>query len=327
MAILDVLRLLVITLASLIYSPNKLPLRSWGSEFIFRLGKRLIRESVGKPIGWLRKRQEILTFKSSQLLKVNKKFHYVNGVPCVTVVPKSVASPDTVIIYLHGGGYVFGSVSIYALTLARISLKTGAIVIAPDYRLAPEHPIPAPQEDCQSVAEAILKNSEYKDKKIILMGDSAGGGLCLSTINGLNSRTQEKSVNGCVLLSPFLASSDNDWSEIIELDNEKNDILDRAAFVHITNMFRPNEQIVNLLNMNITNLPPLYIQAGGAEVLIKQITTFANRLEQENANYKFEVFEQQFHVFQIFAPLVKEEAIAIEKVAEFVRSIPYENSY
>ncbi len=326
MALLDICRIVLTVLVGMIFSPKRLPLRSWGSEYICRIAKRLGRESIGKPITWLRTRQELLKFSSPDLLKVKKEFKYVAGVGCVSYTPKHVDDSGTLIIYLHGGGYVTGSISVYATTMVRIALATKSKVIGPEYRLAPEHALPAAQDDCLAVTLAILNNIENRDKKVILMGDSAGGGLCLSTLRSLNTAKNIKTIDACVLMSPWLAATDaaadHAW---FAHKNEKSDFLDRDILTYLIGMSykdkKTQEHHLDLMDMDISLLPPLYIQAGSAEVFIKQISAFTARLKQAKADYQYDVFEHQFHVFQSFAPFVKEEVEAMNRIGEFVAGV------
>ncbi len=322
MVTLDVFRIFILVLLSMFTSPSKLPQRSWGAEFVCRIYKCLVKESIGKPITWIRTRQERLTAFSFDMLKVNKSFKYVAGVAFTSFTPKQVDDSDTLIIYLHGGGYVVGSVAVYALTMARIALQTNAKVIAPEYRLAPEHALPAAQDDCLAVVLEILNDEANKDKKIILMGDSAGGGLCLATLKSLNNIDNEKNIDACVLISPWLVATDNDR---IEQKNEQYDVLGMDILSYIQGMIikdkQTQEQYLNFMDMDVSILPPLYIQTGSVEVLGKQISEFAARLEQANADYQYDVFEHQFHVFQVFAPLVKEEVEAIKRIGSFVAGV------
>ncbi len=325
MAFLDVCRIVLSVLASTFTSPKRLPKRSWGGEFIFRISKRLARESIGKPAPWLRARQELLTFWSPEMLKVKKEFVTVAGVECVSFIPKQVDESESVIIYLHGGGYVAGSTSAYGLVMARIAVATNSKVIGPEYRLAPEHAMPAAQDDCLAVSLEVLNKAENEDKNVILVGDSAGGGLCLSTIKSLSSFKNIKAVSGCVLISPWLAATNNNW---LAYQNEKRDWLDSHVLSHLISMFYKDQDthghLIDFMEMDTALLPPLYIQAGSAEVFIKQISAFCQRLERAKHNYKYHVFEQQFHVFQTFGPFVKEETEAINLIGEFVASLKSE---
>jgi len=319
-AIFDVVRITSLTLISCISSPKKFPQRSWLSEFTFRLAKRLLQESVGKPIPWLRTRQKILKLYSPDLLKTAKQKEQIAGVPCLAFVPKKIANPDTVIIYFHGGGYVVGSADGYSSTLAKIALVAKAKVVGLEYRLSPEHGMPAAQEDCLAVTQYLI--TQHKDKKVILMGDSAGGGLCLATLNSLGNIGLLSRISAAVLISPWLTPAD---SNTLELAHEASDILDHSVLGHWFNSFNTglaqHKRLFDFTNINVNALPPLYIQAAGAEVFSKQIQCLVEKLEQAGNAYQYDLFEKQFHVFQTFAPLVREADEALERIGKYVMGI------
>jgi len=321
-AIFDVMRISICSLLDCFISPNKLPARPWLTEYTFRLAKRTLHESKNKPIPWLRDRQKLLKMYAPFMFKTTRENEIIAGVACVTYRPSHIPSPDVIVVYLHGGGYVVGSADGYSLTLANVALKTHAIVVGIEYRLAPEHPLPAAQSDCLAVTESILANPLYEGKKVILMGDSAGGGLCLSVIHHLSHQANIRQPDACVLLSPWLAPLDKDG---LTLENEDTDILDKSLLDRWVSEFVSDENsdgpLVDFRNINLTTLPPLYIQAAGAEVFLKQITAFVKRLNDEGVEHYIDVFEQQFHVFQTFSPLVKQADEAIEKIAHYIHSL------
>src|SRR5229473_1801643 len=105
------------------------------------------------------------------------------GVPAEWIVAPGAAE-DRVILYLHGGGYVMGSINTHRAMIARISRASKAKALALDYRLAPEHPFPAAVDDATAAYRWLLAQG-YKPSKIVISGDSAGGGLTLATLLAL----------------------------------------------------------------------------------------------------------------------------------------------
>src|SRR5579863_5139577 len=91
------------------------------------------------------------------------------------------AAADRVILYLHGGGYVLGSINTHRAMVSRIARASNARALAIDYRLAPEHPFPAAVEDAIASYRWLLAQG-YKPNKIVIAGDSAGGGLTLAAL-------------------------------------------------------------------------------------------------------------------------------------------------
>lgn len=110
----------------------------------------------------------------------------VAGVRVERLLP-AVLPPRGVLLYLHGGGYVLGSASAYRGVAARLAAAAGADAVVADYRLAPEHPYPAALDDAVAVAAALLDEIGSPDR-LLIAGDSAGGGLTLATLMALRDR-------------------------------------------------------------------------------------------------------------------------------------------
>src|SRR5579863_294237 len=122
------------------------------------------------------------------------------GVPAEWIAaPGAIA--DRVILYLHGGGYVLGSINTHRAMIARIARASNARALAIDYRLAPEHPFPAAVDDAAGAYKWLLTQG-YKPAKIVIAGDSAGGGLALATLLALRDSGQPMPA-GCVPISPW----------------------------------------------------------------------------------------------------------------------------
>jgi len=105
------------------------------------------------------------------------------GVPAEWIAAPG-AVQDRVILYLHGGGYVIGSINTHRAMIARIARASNARALAIDYRLAPEHPFPAAVDDATGAYKWLLAQG-YKPQKIVIAGDSAGGGLTLAALIAL----------------------------------------------------------------------------------------------------------------------------------------------
>ncbi len=319
-AIFDLIRTGILSLFSMLCRPAHHPARSWVSELTFRFIKRLVNEGSVRPSPWLRQRQRLLKLYSPEQRKVNCQYENIGGVACLVTVPKSLPDPENIIIYFHGGGYTVGSAEGYRLTMAKIALASNARVVGVKYRLAPEHEIPAAQEDCLAVTETLI--DACKAKKLILMGDSAGGGLCLATMKALSNADLHNNIVACVLISPWIEPLN---IEALATENEETDILGRNITHHWKQNFYLNSAQDTFLQhayIDARILPKLYIQAAGAEVFIAQIDRWVKHLEEQACDLYYEVFEGQFHVFQTFAPLVREADAALEKIGAFITKLP-----
>ena len=329
LAALDVFFTVLKTFFSCLIRPKKLAERSWRGEFIVRLARDLLRRSIGKNFLWVRARQSLLTLYAPDLFRVSSKWADLSGVACLEIHPKSLPEPDTVIVYLHGGGYAVGSAAGYRLMGAKLALLCRAKVLMVDYRLVPEFPLPAAQNDCYALCRHVLE--QHANQKVILMGDSAGGALCLSTLKKLDAnqhaagQTQSQPIAACVLISPWLAPLSY---ENLSLEHEANDMLDRHITQYWVDTFYRSEALksevdfsdIQSLGLPAKRWPRLYLQAAGAEVFLAQVKQFSQQLEQQNVDHRFDIYPDQFHVFQTFSPLVPEAKKALADIADFVRS-------
>lgn len=328
LAPVDVIVTSIKTLFSCLLNRQKLAKRSWRGEFIVRLAKSLLSRSIGKEFSWVRSRQAILTLYSPDLFKVTRRKRLIAGVPCIELVPKSLASPDKTILYVHGGGYAVGSAAGYQLIGAKLALRSQAKVILVDYRLVPEHPLPAAQDDCYAVTLESLK--QRQNKTLILMGDSAGGALCLSILKRLQeqraaSEFSPADIRACVLISPWLSPLN---PELLSLENETTDLINKRITDYWVNTFfqseelRPELDFSQLASLGIDKhaMPSLYLQVAGAEIFLKQVLQFKAQLEAGGFEHQFDIFEDQFHVFQTFSPIVPEADIALDKLGRFVNA-------
>ncbi len=304
------------TLGSMMTNRERLQGRSWTGEFAFRLAKRLLQESLHHSHDWLRSRQELLAMQGPALFKVDFEEREIAGVTCLIAKPKQngVNIRQTPIVYFHGGGYVVGSVKAYRYTLASLALACRRQIIAVDYRRVPEFPVPAPQKDCLAVVRALFAENQ---RELVLMGDSAGGALALSTLMALDEE-ERAHISHCVLWSPWVAPFS---TAMLDVGKEHSDIVDVSILERWADELRQDEeQIVHLSfeDADFSGLPKTYIQAGQAEIMLPQIEWLSERLTQAGVSHELDIFPDQFHVFQTFLPLVREAETALANVAAFL---------
>lgn len=224
-----------------------------------------------------------------------------------------------VILYCHGGGYSTGS-HIYARTLTtKLAASTSMDVFSFDYRLAPENPYPAATEDAMKAWDYLMLLG-YGARDVIVAGDSAGGNLALSLV--LKLKEQERLLpRGLVLMSPWtdLTSS----GETHETKAEMDPVLDAEYLERmITNYaegYELSDPYISPLFGDFSGFPPVYIQAGGNEILLSDSEMLHKKLIQANVSVKLDVFKGMWHVFQM-SPL-KTAHDAMEKNAEFIFDI------
>jgi len=233
-----------------------------------------------------------------------------------------ITTPDTknenVILYLHGGGFIAGSINTHRDLVSRISRISKTRILIIDYRLAPEHPYPAGLEDCITAYKWLVNNEKVATSNIIIAGDSAGGGLTVSCLLSLRDEGFPLP-SAAICLSPGLDAtmSGESFKTKVELDPFLTP--DSVKFMIEQYLGNTDPQEVSILDANLEGFPPLLIQVGSSEILLDDSTLLAELAEKAGVDVKLEIWEDMIHVFQAFAAFAPESREAIEKIGEFVQ--------
>lgn len=224
-----------------------------------------------------------------------------------------------VVLYLHGGGFVAGSRHTHRELAGRIARASGARVLVPEYRLTPEHPYPAANEDCLAAYRWLLER-EAEPSQIVIGGDSAGGFLTLSTLLALRDAGDPLPA-AAFLISPSTDLLHFDGASLRErVDQDPwfnpGDMQAHAA-AFIGDAVPPSGELC-LLERDFSGLPPLLIQVGGREVLFSDAERTAEKADSAGVSVELSVWPGQFHCFQSFAVLVPEARQAISQLGTFV---------
>lgn len=241
------------------------------------------------------------------------------GIKVEWVDPQTKFAHDQVILYLHGGAFVNKSPAFhrrYVRHLATLA-KTRALMV--DYRLAPESPFPAALEDAVAAYKWLL-TSGYKPEKIVIAGDSAGGGLTAACL--LYCREHNLPMpSAAVLFSPWLdlAGTGNSIHRLENVDMQLNwENLEKSAKAYYGE-YPPTHPLVSPLFGELHGLPPFLIIAGGREILLDDSLRFADRLSMGECDVELIVEPNMGHVWSIFEPLIPEAEAANLHVAEFIQ--------
>ena len=202
----------------------------------------------------------------------------VGGVPCEWVRPGAAVANDACVLYLHGGGYVIGSCNTHRALVSHLAGRTGLPILVVDYRLAPEHAYPAALDDALIAYEWLLTQGFAADR-IVVAGDSAGGGLTLATLLALRDRGRPLPALG-VPISPWtdLTLSGPSMTAMADHDPMVTRVgLQRMADWYVAGADPPTP-LVSPLFSDPTGLPPLLIHVGDVEVLRDDAVAFAARV-------------------------------------------------
>ncbi len=313
---LDISRSAWAASTSMVFEPQRDPHRSKKTEWVVRLARHLLSEALDQNDDWLRERQNLFSLPGPALRRVTFKRQVLGQVPCLSCEPRGGAAPGRPsILYFHGGGYVVGSTTAYRYTQALLASLCACRVVVVDYRRSPEHPIPAPQEDCLRAARACMQ----EPGDWIWMGDSAGGALVLAVLAACNA-SEKETLAGMILLSPWVAPGDKDH---LLGDGDGDDFVSVALLQRWAKTADPDKNLRQHLNFLDQSVPvsglPVLVQSGKRELMQPQIAQLVELLRKQGGEVTWQEYPGQFHVFQTLAPLVTEAKSALQDVSEWVR--------
>lgn len=245
-----------------------------------------------------------------------------NGVSCEWVSTPG-ADPARRLLYLHGGGYVIGNLNTHRDMAAILSQVTGAVSLAVDYRMGPEHRFPAAVDDALAAYRFLLASGPDGPAQAtasFIAGDSAGGGLTLATLlaarkAGLPQPTAAAAMSAWV----DLTQSGDSYQTRAEADIRVTKRgLDGMAAVYLGHA-DPRDPLASPLFADLRGLPPLLLQVGDAEILLDDTRVFAQRARAAGVAVTEEVWPHMFHVWQHQWGQVPEAMEAVERIGAFCK--------
>jgi len=288
-----------------------------------RLGLRLFvkRRYRREPIEVVRqrfKRMELLVPRPP--LGTKTRNFSLNGLPARTITVRK-ARPGTEVLFLHGGAYSVGSFRNYGHFTWRLGKAARARVLALDYRMAPEHPYPAALNDALAAYCWLLDQGARPDR-ILLAGDSAGGGLTLALLLKLRDEGVPLPA-GAVALSPWTDLATTGASLHTKADTDP--MLVASEIPHHAAMYLggadPRDPYASPLYGDPRGLPPTLIQAGGDEVLLDDGVRMAEKMQAAGCDVELQVWPRMPHVFQLLATVMPEAQAAVAEIARFARRV------
>ena len=237
------------------------------------------------------------------------------GVPAL-MVGKDVAEPPAV-LYLHGGGMVFGSAFGYSPLAGALAQAVDGAVLVVDYRLAPEHAYPAALDDACAAYRWVLELGT-DPAQLVIAGDSVGAGLGLAALLRLRAERVPMPA-GAVLLCPSVdmsaygrddAPADGGLQAMIELG--------RACVDAYLAGHSSLDPLVSPLHGDLAGLPPLLIQAAGQDPLSDHAVALHESARRQGVESDLRQYPVDAHAFQLFWSFLPEASEAIEEVGAFV---------
>ncbi|WP_272008730.1 alpha/beta hydrolase [Roseovarius sp. ZX-A-9] len=235
----------------------------------------------------------------------------------IEVTPEETR-PGPLILYFHGGGYVFGSPATHRAMLARLAALTGLGAMLPRYRLAPEHPFPAAPEDALAAYCAVMD----RPGGVIIGGDSAGGGLALSLLAQIIAQGLPLPL-GCFAFSPL---TDVTFSSNSIRDNAKSDtILPAERVGDMAQMYLAghpaDDPRASPLFASFYGAPPVWLTVGDTEILLDDSRRMTEHLMTQGVDVTCIVEHDLPHVWPIFQTLLPEARQTLAELAAWITSL------
>ncbi|NPE51979.1 alpha/beta hydrolase [Dickeya dadantii] len=240
------------------------------------------------------------------------------GVPAEWI---DVAGGDAshVIVYLHGGAYVAGRPAIYRSFVTALCRAANCRALVIDYRLAPEHPFPASLEDAQRCYAWLLQQGVTAENMVIV-GDSAGGGLALSTLVSLRDGGHSLPMAG-VLLSPWTdltLQSDSHVTKIGEDPILTRLFLEKSREHYLGEHDNASNPLVSPLYANLVGLPPLLVLVGTAEILLDDSVLLAQKAREAKVEVDLIRGEDMIHTWPFFISAFPEALEAVQRIGKYI---------
>jgi monoterpene epsilon-lactone hydrolase len=234
------------------------------------------------------------------------------GVAAEWTSPQGV-EPAGTLLYLHGGGYFQGSIATHRRLVAALSLAAGVRGLSVGYRLAPEHPFPAAVDDAVAAYRWLVSEGAESPDRIIIAGDSAGGGLTFATLVALRDGGDRLPAGGFGI-SPWTDLAGT--GESLTTRRDQDPMIDPESMDLTVERYVPEgdrrQPLVSPLYADLAGLPPLLIHVGGAEVLYDDAARMAGAARNAGVEVEFADWDGAFHVWHMMAGMLPEadEAVA-----------------
>jgi acetyl esterase/lipase len=280
---------------------------------------RALLQSLPRPKSLAERRERLDTVASADGYASDIAFEPVRIGPCPAEWSLATGSdPSKVLLFFHGGGYCSGSIRSHRRMVSELGRAAKIRTLAVGYRLAPENPFPAALDDAMAAFEYLLAEG-ISPGRIVVGGDSAGGGISLATM--LRLRDAGRPLPGCAwLVSPWvdleMTGATLDTKAAIDPLIHREYLQELAAAYLGGN--DPKDPLVSPLHADLAGLPPILVQVGSAETLLDDAVRIAARLGAADVPVTLEVWPHMIHAWHLWSARLTAGRQATASAAAFI---------
>jgi len=260
--------------------------------------------------------------KQPDLPPVRRAAEEMSGVSVEWVTPEGASDKDPTVIFLHGGGFAIGSVTTHLHMIAHLGTITRTRVLGVNYRLFPEHPFPAAQQDVVSVYGELLRRG-IDPRRIAIAGGSAGGGLAVSSLLLIKSLGLAMP-SAAVLMGPWVDLAVTGASMVTNAETDP--LVKREGMVMTALGFlggvSPYHPLASPIYGDLSGLPPILIQVGSGEAMLDDARRLAGRAGACGVPAKLREWPDMLHEWHQFASFLPEAREALEEIQRFLDGRP-----
>lgn len=240
----------------------------------------------------------------------------ITGVPCAWFIPAG-ASQEDLVVYIHGGGFIFGSIKSHAPLVSHIARALQRKVLMIDYRLAPEHPFPAGLNDCVAVIEAI--GELYSNVRMGIMGDSAGGNLAMAAQLKLK-QSRKPAPYYSIVISPWVdlecKNPSYDCNRYLDLVLSRPYLMESAK--QYSGEHALSSPLLSPVNGDLHEFAPVFILCGTHEILQDDSVVLHQRFLEAGVAAEIRLFEGELHVWPFMDISSVASQTALDDIVHFV---------
>jgi epsilon-lactone hydrolase len=292
-------------------------LQGWGTAAM-GFGPLLAGEPMERPLADVREDYNRELARSLPPEGVTFETVDLGGIPGEVAIPKNAVGNRSM-LYIHGGGYVSGGPSGYHGIAGNFANMLGAKVYMPDYRLAPDHPFPAPLDDTFQAYRWLLGESGDA-RNLVIAGDSAGGAMVISVMVKARDAGLDLPAAG-VAISPWADLQMTSESYITR--DGIDPLCTREFLVSMARVAlgdtRPNDPDVSPVFADVRGISPVMIQIGEREVMLSDSFRLAQHLTNSQVRVALEVWPEMFHVWPMFSKELPEAVQALRSACDFLK--------